>query len=732
MTMYCYYCMEQIPDETDICPSCGHHCEFNAPVHQLNPGTLLQKRYLVGRALGQGGFGITYIGRDTVLDMRVAIKEYYPNGYSIRNHDITDNVTITASDGDRFFLNRKEKFLKEAKTLARFCGEPGIVGVRDYFEANNTAYIAMEYIDGMTLKRYVSENGPIQAMTLLSALSPLMQTLEKVHAQGVIHRDISPDNIIVMKDGKVKLLDFGAAREVGGDKSLSVMLKLGYAPEEQYRSKGNQGPWTDVYARCATIYFCLTNTVPEESIERFLGSGHELALPSTLGSDITPQQEAVLMRGLSVKKERRIQSMGELMSSLWQARNGKGQHAVDISCSTDQTLYVPKEQKPDPKPAEEKTLFEKNYLSASENGRENNPEEDAPSYQRKQNQEMDTGFLPTEEPEERNDGKTVYQVAEEAGSKPESPKKENNATDDGKKIVIPLILLVTVLLAAAGFLYYKHIHSRDEIGAQTEVEESDASEKPEESGPIAESESVSDETQIVAASPAISTPIPASVSPSTPIPASESIPTPASVSASTPPKTEIPKNTLFADVHPGDSIFFGKYKQNNQTNEELEWKILSVEDNIAFAVSVYAIDCKPFSSDNNSVWDHSTLRSWLNKEFVQMAFSREEQSCLNADSDGDLVSLLSLEQFEELLPEIDNRICMATALAKDHGAYTESDGRCWYWLKSQDSDNAKAMVVKHTGELSADGQKATAKDTCVRPTIRISISGSDFNKELRK
>ena len=364
MRAYCFTCMEAVEDGAAFCPCCGREIICEVPAHQLKPGTLLQGRYLIGKALGQGGFGITYIGKDTTLNMRVAIKEYYPNGYSNRNHDVTNNVTITASDQNSFFLNGKQKFLNEARTLAKFCGEPGIVGVRDFFEANNTAYIVMEYLDGITLKDYIIENGPFSSSTLFPVMRPIVNALEKVHKQSVIHRDISPDNIIVLQDGAIKLLDFGAAREVGGDKSLSVMLKPGYAPEEQYRSSGRQGPWTDVYALCATLYFCLTGRRPEESIERIWNDN--TPLPSSCGADVSHEQEAVIMKGLSVKAEDRYQSIQELSNALYDMREQTLQHGYEIHHESNQRFQSDELPKENATIIEEQRIKDVNILNDRE------------------------------------------------------------------------------------------------------------------------------------------------------------------------------------------------------------------------------------------------------------------------------------------------------------------------------------------------------------------------------
>ncbi len=336
MSSYCYNCMYPIEAEAAVCPHCGQAPFGDNPNHQLKPGTLLKNRYLIGNSLGQGGFGITYIGRDTLLNIRLAIKEYYPNGCAYRDNTITDDVINTAS-GQDFFQNGKMKFLHEAQILARFTEEPSIVSVYDFFEENNTAYIVMEFLDGITLKRFTAMNGKIPAASLVRVMLPLICTLGKVHEQGIIHRDISPDNIMVLRDGTLKLLDFGAAREVSGDKSLSVMLKPGYAPEEQYRRKGKQGPWTDVYALCGTMYYCLTGERPEESVERMMSDS--LQRPSALGALITPAQESVLLHGMAVQANERYQSMEELAAALsgetLPPRDGTQKRPIDNPLQTD-------------------------------------------------------------------------------------------------------------------------------------------------------------------------------------------------------------------------------------------------------------------------------------------------------------------------------------------------------------------------------------------------------------
>lgn len=312
---YCYHCMQVIEDDVLNCPFCGTNPRKEVPVHHLMPGTVLNDKFLVGQALGEGGFGITYIGRDLNLDMIIAIKEYYPNGYVNRNNTASPMVT-GAADGDmrEVFEQGKDRFIKEARILGKFANEPGIVNVRDFFETNNTAYIIMEYLEGKTLKAYLKEKGILSADEVVNLMLPMIRSLKKVHQQGLIHRDIAPDNIMITSDS-VKLLDFGAARDVSnGNKSLSVMLKPGFAPEEQYRSRGQQGPWTDIYAICATMYKCITKVTPDDSTQRLFSD--EVKRPSELGIAINPAIENAIMKGMSVRQQDRYQNVDELINGL--------------------------------------------------------------------------------------------------------------------------------------------------------------------------------------------------------------------------------------------------------------------------------------------------------------------------------------------------------------------------------------------------------------------------------
>ena len=309
--------MEEYDSEFDVCPFCGYVQGTPAKeAYHITPGVVIKNRYLVGRVLGSGGFGITYIGYDQVLEKKVAIKEYLPTEFATRMPNQTC-VTVYAGEKEEQFLAGMRKSLDEAKRLAEFQQTAGITQVYDFFEENNTAYIVMELLDGETLKDKLKRDGKMTVEEALPIVLAVIGALKAVHAKNIIHRDIAPDNIYLLKNGEVKLLDFGASRQVTTthSKSLTVILKLGYAPVEQYQSGGNQGPWTDVYALAATFYKMITGKKPPEAPERRIRD--TLAEPSKLGVQIDKNIENALMNALHVRIEDRTQSAEEFEQALY-------------------------------------------------------------------------------------------------------------------------------------------------------------------------------------------------------------------------------------------------------------------------------------------------------------------------------------------------------------------------------------------------------------------------------
>ena len=266
----CLGCMEEYDDNLQFCPNCGY-AENTEPENAMHmaPGSIILDRYIVGKVIGYGGFGVTYIGWDALLETKIAIKEYLPSEFSTRMVGQTD-VTVFSGDKKEQFTDGMKKFVEEAKRLAKFHSVPGIVKIFDSFECNNTAYIIMELLEGETLADRLKRDKTISESETIEMMIPLIQSLSSIHEEGIIHRDIAPDNIFITKSGEVKLIDFGAARyaTTSHSRSLTVIIKPGYSPEEQYRSRGDQGAHTDVYAVAATLYKMITGKTPPDAMER--------------------------------------------------------------------------------------------------------------------------------------------------------------------------------------------------------------------------------------------------------------------------------------------------------------------------------------------------------------------------------------------------------------------------------------------------------------------------------
>lgn len=313
----CINCMKIIDENTVSCPHCGYGQTEEQSPFGIKPNTILRGRYLVGRVLGQGGFGITYVGYDLTLDIQVAIKEYFPMGLAVRNSTVSNQLqwNMTQFNSEQWEQGC-DSFLKEARRMAKIDSLPGIVRVRDTFPENKTAYIVMDYIEGENLKQRLMKTGTMSLSKCIELLEPLMESLGKMHQKGLIHRDISPDNIMVQPDGSACLLDFGAAKDMSFQQSIASqkVAKKGFSPPEQYREKGRIGSWTDVYALCATIYYCVTGKIVPDAIDRMY--------EDTLDFDVPVQEplgEAAvnaLKDGLQLNIETRIQTVEELLQRL--------------------------------------------------------------------------------------------------------------------------------------------------------------------------------------------------------------------------------------------------------------------------------------------------------------------------------------------------------------------------------------------------------------------------------
>ncbi len=310
----CMKCMHALAAGETFCSECGRpYGSVETEPFALKPGTILDGKYLVGEMLGQGGFGITYIGFDLLLEQKVAIKEYYPMSTGMVSRENSTTVVWSSAVMQKSGMEKGfDSFLKEARKMAKLGGISGVVGVKSVFIQNETAYIVMDFIEGETLLKKLQREGPMDYGTCISLMTPIMQALVEVHKHGIIHRDISPDNIMVQSDGKLILLDLGAAKDLdiqgkdGNVQSSQMVAKHGFSPVEQYGQAGKIGPWTDVYAMAATIYYCCTGVLPPSATDRMIED------TLTCRPRLTKEEFDVLAFCMSVLPQKRPQNMDAL------------------------------------------------------------------------------------------------------------------------------------------------------------------------------------------------------------------------------------------------------------------------------------------------------------------------------------------------------------------------------------------------------------------------------------
>ena len=643
----------------------------------LRKGTRLIGRYTIEGVLGQGGFGITYLGMDELHKKKVAIKEFFPQGIVTRNIEYEDTVTVTLVGEKENYDKGKERFLKEAQTMAMFSKDKGIVKALDFFEINNTAYIVMEYLEGVTLKQYLRENKRIDAEDLVELLVPLIESLDEIHSQGLIHRDISPDNIMVLPDGRIKLMDFGAARDYTefGEKSLSIVLKPGYAPPEQYQTHGVQGPWTDIYALCATMYKCITGENPPDAIERVMDD--HLKKISAFGIPVLPQIEEAIIKGMSVAANDRYQNVGDFCEDLYggyEERSVSGAEENQSQVETElaeqsvetktgmltegipQSKYSTTEAVQESEKLISKELSENAGLTSEEN-------------------EAEAGI----ESETNNSGNKVPEQRMEKEKDSITPEKEgqsgNRAKEETKKVqkknnYFPLIVGILILLGIAGtFAYNKSVF--EETASKTESSSKEKDKNPE--------------------------------------------------------------------YKVGETIEFGNYPQDKDgTEKPIEWIVMKNEGNQVLLLSKYVLDVKPYNEEWEGVtWQTSDIRQWLNNEFYTTAFNKSEkakiQTSLIKNEDNseygtsggndteDKVFLLSEKEAETLFSNDEERIAKATEYAEKSGVYVNEEKAAWWWLRSPGDDSDYAAEVNYVGWVSRHGSYVDGNIDGVRPALHLNL-----------
>ena len=311
----CFRCMEKTGAYP--CPSCGYDPRNDRPKeYALQPGTILNGKYVVGAMLGQGGFGITYIGWDLVLENKVAIKEYFPSGQVGRSGTSGTLQWYSTPQAENARNSGMEMFLKEARKMSRVREIPQVVHIRDLFQQNDTAYIVMDFVEGETLMSRLKKTGPLNWNQARGIFLPTIRAMAQVHGEGLIHRDLSPDNLMLLPDGSVKILDLGAAKDLNVNSGASSMqvAKGGFSPLEQYTQRGGSGSWSDVYAMAATMYYSITGVLPPPVMDRMVDDQLQWDL-EPLKTLPGPALEA-LKRAMILLPANRTQTMGEFLEQL--------------------------------------------------------------------------------------------------------------------------------------------------------------------------------------------------------------------------------------------------------------------------------------------------------------------------------------------------------------------------------------------------------------------------------
>lgn len=631
--------------------------------YSLQRNTGLIGRYVIQKVLGQGGFGITYLGIDKLYGNKVAIKEYYPQKIAMRKAQYEDVVTVTSIEEKNNYNKGKKRFLDEAQVMARFNKNEGIVKILDFFEANNTAYIVMEYLEGITLKQYLGKYGVLQFRNLIEMMLPLLEALIEIHSQGLIHRDISPDNIMVQHNGKLKLMDFGAARDYteSGNKSLTVILKPGYAPPEQYQTHGVQGPWTDIYALCATIYKCLTGITPPDAIARVMDD--KFKEPDQLDGKLSPDIKKILWKGMNIFPEERYQDIVEFGEDVYDA------------------LFTPEENK------------------KLDLDNEKNIDEDLDS------------------PDKDNESVLEDDKIEGAVKKTSIPKKEKR-----KSPVKKVLVIIVCLLLAGGIKYYSTGNEQEISTAKKD---------------LVENPKIVKDTSVEGGKKVTWDCIWFGSYPQTKI-----------VSSSK-------ENDLYSTLETANGwdknndIIIGKEKYHRAKKsyfkyEPIKWRVIKCENGEALLLSDIVLDKQKYNKRLKKVtWEKSTLRKWLNKKFMNRAFSSSEQEAIrttkviNEDNyyyktDGgndtlDKIYLLSLSETDE---------AKETEEAKEYGFtdsygmtikysnYADLDDYQYWWLRTPGEKNISAAAVDMSGKAYGGGGESDM-ELGIRPVLHLNLLATD-------
>ena len=708
----CINCFTLLSGGT-VCPKCGFdNAAYHPQPHHLLPGTVLRERYVVGKARGQGGFGITYVGFDTSLERKVAIKEYYPEGMAVRDASQSAFINCFASEG---FLARYsvgiQKCMNEAKSLAQLDDIPGIVRVLDYFLENTTAYVIMEFAEGVTLVSYIKKlpQRPDYAKAL-DLLDPVCRALAEVHSRGFVHRDVSPDNIMVDFNGRAKLLDFGAVKMVSeeGGTTESPIIKRGFSPVELYSTKGKIGPWSDVYAFCATLFYLLTGKTAPEPMDRI----QEDSVGDILLRMISPAQTGALLKGLAVQPDQRYRTVTEMAAALTACRND-----------------------PAPVPKTEPTQAKMRYDTAGERqGTDLSPDMLAaklaftePAVRRETKEKNGAVSEHAEFSSLSSSEKTVVSPSRKTDV-PQTGETNAPSTAGKKKTTIKstLAVIAVVLCVVIGVVISR---------LSGKVPTTTSTTRPP-----------------VVALQTTATPIPAVTQEQVTAQISETPPMQDATTSLSTTQPQVENNNSatigrFSSVDVGDYVTFGSYEQDNDIangKEDIEWLVLAKENGRALLLSRYALECMLYNENRIPVtWETCSLRTWLNETFQNSAFSAGEKGRIltvmvpadkNPEYDtspgndtADNIFLLSIPEAEKYLQTNRERQCVPTAYSVAHGVdesnkyIVNSKGCCWWWLRSPGGYSDYAAGIYTNGDVDSLGCNADYYSVAVRPALWVEL-----------
>ncbi|MCR5138407.1 MAG: serine/threonine protein kinase [Oscillospiraceae bacterium] len=658
----CYGCMRRLPEWESICPSCGYdNSRRQNPGNALPEGTVLNGKYLIGKVLGSGGFGITYLGYEVNLEIPVAIKEYFPVGFCSRSSQSYDVITAASAENSPAFSKGCDAFLDEARTLARF-NSLYIVHVREFFKEHGTAYIVMDYVNGKTLQGEIKAcGGRLETVRVLQLMKPLISQLDELHGQNIIHRDIKPANLMLVHDRNgehLVLLDFGAARSCVSNetKTLTGVVSAGYSPPEQYSHRSRQGPYTDVYALCATIYRAITGAAPPDATERSV-DGIPIPPFSAYGLNDPPLERA-LLHGLALQREARTQSMKQLSDELYQEqkpkRDPRREREQDYrrACDIQRTAVTEEDYR---KAIREFKKLSSVFPEAADRLRE--CEDAVRRLRREPRSDSEKHKTKRKKPAQKDHNMNL------------TPVRNKKA---GEKWLIPVIAAALVTAVLAIVIVSIGLDSGDEKSGTLK--------------PDATSEPSSDSSL-------------------TSWPGSETT------------SCSVGDLVTFGRYEQDNNLSNGK--------EEIEWIVLDVQDNKALLISRYGLDAKAYNTIYLPVtWENCTLRNWLNSTFLDTAFSADEQKAIMTtvvdnskkqgnsrwDTDGgndtrDQIFLLSYNEAKMYFGSNESRKCKPTEYALANGAYVydgkgQANGYGAWWLRSFGSSQFYAALVSSVGGLN--------------------------------